>query len=306
MFPDRYLLQAQELSNGNIGRRATTRLANRILREYKKQYQVKKPPYDPQLVAQYFGINVETTDSLSLSSGKFLSKGDQTSILLKKKDTYYRRRFTCAHELGHAILRGYSKSRVQLPLLNPEYKIEEEVRANIFAGDFLMPEKDLIETIKKQDPANDAENVAITLARTFAVHLFAIVNRLSDFELPVRNWLFLIFKYMAHPARAKLNYEGPQPKLRVLRSATHGIIYVPRNQGADSIGLSISNLTLEQVQNFNRYKSTEKVLIKMIDQEGKWRNAEAFCHARYRGASSPIIGPSILGFLTVKDIKLLP
>ena len=141
MLRGRDLLQAQEFTNGDFGRRATTRVANRLLSEYKRLYQVKNPPYNPQIAAQFCGINVEITDNLSLSSGKFLLTGDRASILLKREETDYRHRFTCAHELGHAILRGYCKLQAQLPLLDSEDTTEEEVRTNIFASDFLMPEK---------------------------------------------------------------------------------------------------------------------------------------------------------------------
>ena len=182
---------------------------------------------------------------------------------------------------------------------------EEETRANIFASSFLMPEKDLIKVFEAQDTANDAETVAINLARIFAVHLLAIVYRLSEFELPMKQWLFLILKYMAHPARIIRSNKGPQPKIRVIRSATHETIHIPWNQGADSIGLSLGNLTLEQACNFRRHKSTERIMIKMLDENGAWRKAEAFCHATYKNASSPAAGPLILGFFTIKDIRLL-
>lgn len=306
MFKDQTILQAQELSNGDTGRRATTRIAHRILREYKKQSHVKKPPYDPQVAAQFCGINVETTDTISVSSGRFLSTGDKPSILLKQKETDYRRRFTCAHELGHAIIRGYCEPHTQLPLLNPESTNEEEIRANIFASDFLMPEKDLMQVLKAQGSASDAESVAVNLSHTFAVHPFAVVYRLSDFELPTKQWLFLILKYMTHPAKARNRKQRSQPKLRVIRSATPETMYVPWVQGADSIGLSIGNLTLEQLQDFHRSKYSEKMLVKMLDDKGTWRNAELHCRATYRGASSPAAGPVVLGFLTVEKIRLLP
>lgn len=308
MSADRNLLQAQDLENGELGRRATVKVASQILKKYKKQFKVRKPPYDPQVAAEYYGISVEINDDLSSSSGRFLSAEGRASILLKREQTYYRRRFSCAHELGHAVLRGYCGSQPQLSSCIPENTVEEEVRANIFASAFLMPEEDIIKELASQAPTMDAENVASKLSGTFAVHLFSVLYRLADFELPVKPWFFLILKYMAHPQKVRQRGRGPRPKLRVWRHATPENIYIPAAQGADSIGLTISNLTLQQVKDFRMSKSIERVHVKAfgVGESIKWQNAEARCQATYRSASSPATGPVILGFFTVKEVRLLP
>lgn len=304
---DASILQVQQLSNGGVGRRATARIALRILREYKRQFQITKPPYNPQDAATFCGIDVHTTDAISISSGRLLPSENKVSILLNRSEKYYRRRFTCAHELGHAIIRGYLKSASQLALLSPRNTEEEEIRASIFASNFLMPENDLIRALKSQEPSNHAETVAINLSRMFAVNLFAIVYRLTDFELPTRQWLFLILKYMAHPAKARPGAKGRDPKLRIIKSANADNIYIPWDQGADSVGLSIGNLALEQALVLGKSKSTheheERIQIKLINDEGIYKDAEAYCQTTYRTSSSKAAGPVILAFLTIKDIR---
>lgn len=308
MSIDQNLLQAQDMDNGGVGRRAAAWLAGRILKEYKKQFKVRKPPYNPKVVAESYGISVETTNSLSSSSGQLLSAKNKVSILLKQDHTYYRRRFSCAHELGHAFLRGYCGSQPRFSSYAPENTDEEELRANIFASTFLMPEEDIIEAFANQNPVFDAENVAVRLSKLFAVHLFTIVYHLSGFELPIKPWFFLILRYMSHPLRVRSSGKGPQPKLRVFRTATPENIYIPPNQGADSIGLTIGSLTLEQIKNFRMSKFTERVRVKMlgISEDIAWKDTEVYCQTTYRGASSPATGPVILGFFTVKETRLLP
>lgn|GEM_PF-695695 len=307
MSTDQVLLQAQDMKNGGVGRRATTRMASLILKEYKKKFEVQKPPYDPKVAAESYGINVETADGILSSSGKLLLEKNKVTILLKSEETSYRRRFSCAHELGHALLRGYCGSQPRFSVYASESTEEEELRANIFARTFLMPEKDFIEAYANQNPMSDAENVATRLSRMFAVHLFAVVYRLSSFELPITPWFFLILKYMSHPLKVRSSGKGPQPKLRAFRIATPENIYIPQNQGADSIGLSISNLTLEQINNFRSIKSMEKLSIKTMNVgEGAiWKNTEVYCQATYRSGSSPATGPVILGFFTIKETRVL-
>lgn len=302
---DSEVAKARDLKNGRIGRLASSQVAREVLQEYQQKYNINFPPYDPELAANIYGISVETTNYLSTSSGRLITTQEKIQILLNKMETKNRRRFSCAHELAHAILRGYIKRDMNETVVQQGPRVEEEYRANIFAESFLMPEKDVVDVFSSFSNALEAEIVMIKLSSVFEVHEYAMIYRLAKLELPVKPWFFLIMKYMA-PTSKKVS-ETKTSKLRVLRSATSEMIYIPQNLGADSIGLSVSSLTLEQINNFHSLKSIERLSVKTLNTgEGAiWKDVEIYCQATYRSSSSPATGPVILGFFTIKETRVL-
>jgi len=104
-------------------------------------------PVDPVRIAKSLGIEVLGVSLKKDVSGALVKKAEETdpSILLNVKDSRTRKRFSCAHELGHYIL------RLEEPTPQYEYvdyrdqssstgTIEEERYANSFAASLLMPE----------------------------------------------------------------------------------------------------------------------------------------------------------------------
>lgn len=82
-------------------------------------------------------------------------EGDKYIFTLPKNTTLERDRYRMAHEFGHIIL-GHSVEDMRL---DGGIKISDKDRqANIFAAEFLMPEKDFRE--KRRECGNDVENVA--------------------------------------------------------------------------------------------------------------------------------------------------
>jgi Zn-dependent peptidase ImmA (M78 family) len=101
-------------------------------------------PVDPVRIAQSLGIKVLDVSLNEDVSGALVKKrGTDPSILLNANDTRNRKRFTCAHELGHFIRRterpeqyeyiDYRDSR------SSNGTEEEERFANSFAANLLMP-----------------------------------------------------------------------------------------------------------------------------------------------------------------------
>ena len=90
-------------------------------------------------------------------SGMLVKKtGSDPQIMLNSEDHPNRARFTCAHELGHYILRGgedVKYTRVDYrDSLSATGKNPEEVFANKFAAALLMP-ADELRTRFSQDPS---------------------------------------------------------------------------------------------------------------------------------------------------------
>lgn len=64
-------------------------------------------PVDPIVIADQLGIRVLAEDLPSDISGALIKRlgQDPTIIVLNKRDSRNRKRFTCAHEIGHYIHR---------------------------------------------------------------------------------------------------------------------------------------------------------------------------------------------------------
>lgn len=83
-------------------------------------------------------------------SGLVLLKGDDVGIFYKKTDSIHRKRFTIAHELAHCCIHGdllqsgYVEFRSSMTSNDPK-----EIEANSFAGELLIPKKQLLKIYKK-------------------------------------------------------------------------------------------------------------------------------------------------------------
>ncbi|KAB7681374.1 ImmA/IrrE family metallo-endopeptidase [Plesiomonas shigelloides] len=104
-------------------------------------------PIDPVWIANRLGLDVIETPLESNVSGALLKEnGQDPVIILNRYDSNVRKRFTCAHELGHYVkrtekngepleyefvdFRGDSASKGNDP---------DEIFANQFAANLLMP-----------------------------------------------------------------------------------------------------------------------------------------------------------------------
>ncbi|MBS3797174.1 ImmA/IrrE family metallo-endopeptidase [Pseudoalteromonas sp. BDTF-M6] len=113
-------------------------------------------PVDPVSIAQKMGLQVLDTDLPPTVSGALIKEaGADPIIALHYADHSNRKRFTCAHELGHYV------SRIESNDDNIEYEYvdlrgsvaasgcdSEEIFANRFAASLLMPEKVVREHVK--------------------------------------------------------------------------------------------------------------------------------------------------------------
>lgn len=86
--------------------------------------------------------------------GAIATRGDQAAIFYDKKNQRHshRSRFTIAHELGHCCLNNIvledGKTHIDYRIDGIEQG-EDEIAANIFAGELLIPETSLYQTIDK-------------------------------------------------------------------------------------------------------------------------------------------------------------
>ncbi|MBT0974157.1 ImmA/IrrE family metallo-endopeptidase, partial [Salmonella enterica subsp. enterica serovar 1,4,[5],12:i:-] len=83
-------------------------------------------------------------------SGALLKEPEQDPvIILNRNDSNVRKRFTCAHELGHYVKRTENGQPLEYEFVDYRGKLasqgvdSEEIFANNFAACLLMPEKEV-------------------------------------------------------------------------------------------------------------------------------------------------------------------
>ncbi len=116
-------------------------------------------PVDPVTISRSLGLQVvDTTLPTSVSGALIKEKGKDPIIVLHSSDSKNRKRFSCAHELGHYISRVKSESILDeydfIDLRSPSSSNgtdREEVFANQFAASLLMPCDEFRKALRKTD-----------------------------------------------------------------------------------------------------------------------------------------------------------
>lgn len=100
------------------------------------------------LIAKDFSI-IERQSGCEIGSilGAAISNGNNLAIFYRKLDTYNRKIFTIAHELGHCCKHSENLkiSHVEFRTSN-SFSDKHEIEANIFAGELLIPHQILMDT----------------------------------------------------------------------------------------------------------------------------------------------------------------
>ncbi|HSS05198.1 MAG TPA: ImmA/IrrE family metallo-endopeptidase [Solirubrobacterales bacterium] len=138
-------------------------------------------PVDPVRIARTAGLRVLDAELDEKTLGALVKNpGQDPVILLNQSDSPNRRRFTCAHELGHFVRRSEETDEyTTVDLRDPVSATgldSEEIYANEFAASLLMPEdkvKSLVEA-----GLDDLE-----MAIRFKVSREAMQHRLDNLDL---------------------------------------------------------------------------------------------------------------------------
>ncbi|MER5476387.1 XRE family transcriptional regulator [Streptomyces sp. NPDC002734] len=106
----------------------------------------------PQLVDvvdQVFGVDVAQVGLPAGVDGVAWHTDAFRLVLLARTDRWTRQRFTLAHELGHVLARDAQQPLAERHLAPGHQKNYDEVRANVFAAGFLMPEREVALAVEK-------------------------------------------------------------------------------------------------------------------------------------------------------------
>ncbi len=140
-------------------------------------------PVDPVLICHSLGIDVFDAELPPTVSGSITKRYNQDPvILLNKRDSDNRKRFTCAHELGHYVERSDDPGSYEYIDRRDEVAASgrdpHEVFANEFAACLLMP-KPQVERLRRRGLNG------VALAWQFRVSEEAMKYRLDNLGLMV-------------------------------------------------------------------------------------------------------------------------
>lgn len=111
------------------------------------QFCDKKIPIKINDIIQKIGVPTRQVESLSFDGITKVSSDGTFCILYNKDRPIVRKRFTLAHEIGHIVLEHVSI----FGDCTQHSKRSQEVEANAFASELLVPAVDLKQFIKKQE-----------------------------------------------------------------------------------------------------------------------------------------------------------
>ncbi|MEO8916919.1 MAG: ImmA/IrrE family metallo-endopeptidase [Polyangiaceae bacterium] len=147
------------------------------VRRLREHFEMTKTAPTPilELIAK-FGLEVRFT-ALDALSGALVVVGEDRAIgiLVNSDQPQERQRFSAAHELAHFVL-GHSPQG-SVSFLGRRFD-RDEVDADTFAGELLVPTELLAERIEKL-VVSDIEVAVLNLARMFTVSFQAMTTRLA-------------------------------------------------------------------------------------------------------------------------------
>jgi Zn-dependent peptidase ImmA (M78 family) len=146
------------------------------------------PPIDVIRIAAEQGLTVRYEPMEETVSGMLVIRDDQRVIAVNQTHHEHRRRFTIAHELGHYFLhRDHSSVFVDAVYYRDESSSEgtkqQEIAANAFAAELLMPEEVLRARFSYQPVADADDKLIRAAARQFGVSAQALTIRLTALGL---------------------------------------------------------------------------------------------------------------------------
>lgn len=154
-----------------------------------RQSDISKPPVDVERLARLEGLRVVEEQLESEISGMLYREGGHAVIIINQNDAPVRKRFSIAHELGHYHLHASSSVFVDRRVrfrdsTSSQGTIKEEIEANNFAAELLMPEIYVLQEAvrlreRRRAPLSDEELIE-ELAKIFQVSRQAMEVRLAN------------------------------------------------------------------------------------------------------------------------------
>ena len=158
------------------------------------QHKVRRAPVNVRRIAGTYAQVIERVLDRDISGALVPLGGSHWVIVVNSLHHPNRKRFTVAHELGHLILHRYKTPHADRGFRlrdarSSEGSVLEEIQANQFAAELLMPRSMLMRALEDTDlehaPANEDqddnfERIVHQLSGHFRVSRQAMAVRLSS------------------------------------------------------------------------------------------------------------------------------
>lgn len=200
---------------------------------------VVRIPVDVYELAAAKGIKVDDGEiKTSCQEGMLVPERSGFRVVLRRTATETRKRFSLAHELGHALF--YTNEgdgpKHQVAILSAAERDAEERICDRFAGALLMPREEFVKLLSGLTPQSPLEVLRRldAAARQFRVSVPACVARLRAVEIQAPPYLVMCLSEKPNPAT------GQDCTLRVDSCVSVGSwrsAHIWRHKSADSAGL---------------------------------------------------------------------
>jgi len=159
-----------------------------------KTLEIEEPAVDVERVAEFLQADVIKKDLDQDVSGFLLIAGGKRTIAVNNEHLSNRQRFTIAHELGHLMLHALDQDEdnvfVDRKVFNrnsdaSQGVYRQEIEANRFAAELLMPKKLLLKAIDDLGDEIDLsdDETLRDLASKFGVSTQAMAIRLTSLDI---------------------------------------------------------------------------------------------------------------------------
>lgn len=151
---------------------------------------VKLPPVPVKMIARSMGVEVEFLNLDEEISGFLINDKNRKIIGVNSTHSIKRQRFTISHELGHFCIHNNDEisvdKRIGPIMIKLRNKISsnaqnlEEIEANQFAAELLMPEGFLLKDLKNTNVDFNDEEELKKIADKYEVSVQALSYRLIN------------------------------------------------------------------------------------------------------------------------------
>jgi Zn-dependent peptidase ImmA (M78 family) len=159
-----------------------------LIKEILHKHSVSEPPISIEMIAQKHGLQIHSQPLQSDLSGFLYHDEHHAVIGVNNSHSKVRQRFTIAHELGHFLLHQNDSLHVDRAVhakfrdsLSKQGTNIDEIEANLFAAELLMPRIFLAQDLEKIDVVDILDDQFFGhLAQRYNVSAQALLLRLIN------------------------------------------------------------------------------------------------------------------------------
>lgn len=133
--------------------------ARRKARRLRRKCEQDAPYLDLEIVVEFVGADLHERSLTDTTSGMLIVQDGAAAIVINSEHHVNRQRFTTAHEIGHLLLHAenngtFVDGRRNRDQVSSEGRDPDEIEANTFAAELLMPEP-LVRAEAAEAPTGD-------------------------------------------------------------------------------------------------------------------------------------------------------